>query len=128
VNEVDPLTCAECPGKIKVISVKEGIHQGRRPDLVGGGLIRSLGVWVEARKLKLKRRDRIKGDEWILGNSNFVMDILSEVNERANRRYELNTLGYDFDKLEQCVLDLYHIERAGLYSKSRQKVRAEAGR
>jgi putative transposase len=25
--------------------VKKGIYQGRRPERVGGGLIRSLGVW-----------------------------------------------------------------------------------
>ncbi|HBF42884.1 MAG TPA: transposase [Desulfobacteraceae bacterium] len=106
--------------------VKEGMRQGRRPDLVGGGLIRSLGGWVEARKLIFKGQDRIKGDERILGDSDFVMDVLSEANERVDRRYELKTLGYDIDRLEQRVLDIYQIERAELYSKSRQKIRAEA--
>ena len=106
--------------------VKEGMRQGRRPDLVGGGLIRSLGGWVEARKLIFKGQDRIKGDERILGDSDFVMDVLSEANERVDRRYELKTLGYNIDRLEQRVLDIYQIERAELYSKSRQKIRAEA--
>lgn len=106
--------------------LKEGMNQGRRPELVGGGLIRSLGGWAEAKKLRLKGRDRMKGDERILGDGDFVMNILSVANERMDRRYELKSLGYDLDKVEQRVLDLYQIERGDLYSKSRQKIRAEA--
>ena len=106
--------------------VKEGMDQGRRPELVGGGLIRSLGGWSEARKLRLKGQDRMKGDERILGDGDFVMDVLSEANERMDRRYELKSQGYTIEKLEQRVLGLYQIEREELYSKSRQKVRAEA--
>lgn len=106
--------------------VEEGMDQGRRPELVGGGLIRSLGGWAEAKKLRLKGRDRMKGDERILGDGDFVMNILSEANERMDRRYELKSLGYDLDRLEKRVLDLYQINRQDLYSKSRQKIRAEA--
>lgn len=106
--------------------VKEGVDQGRRPELVGGGLIRSLGGWSEARKLRLKGQDRMKGDERILGDGDFVMDVLSEANERMDRRYELKSRGYTVEKLEQRVLDLYQIDKEELYSRSRQKVRAEA--
>ncbi len=106
--------------------IKEGISQGRRPELVGGGLIRSLGGWSEIKNLRLKGQDRIKGDERILGDSEFVMDILSEADERMDRRYELKSLGYTIEKLEQRVLDLYELEKEALYSKSRQKVLAEA--
>ena len=106
--------------------LKEGINQGRRPELVGGGLIRSLGGWSEAKKLKLKGQDRIKGDERILGNGDFVMAVLSEANERMDRRYELKSRGVTVESLEQRVLKLYQIGKEELYSKSRQKVRAEA--
>jgi hypothetical protein len=106
--------------------VKAGIEQGRRPELIGGGLIRSLGGWAEAKKLRLKGQDRVKGDERILGDGDFVMNILSEANERMDRRYELKGIGYDIDKLEQRVLEIYQIERRDLYSKSRLKIRAEA--
>ncbi|OEU60051.1 MAG: hypothetical protein BBJ57_08035 [Desulfobacterales bacterium PC51MH44] len=34
--------------------VKKGIDQGRRPDLVGGGLIRSLGGWSAVKALALR--------------------------------------------------------------------------
>jgi len=106
--------------------MKEGMDQGRRPELVGGGLIRSLGGWSEARKLRLKGQDRIKGDERILGDGEFVMKILSEADEHMDRRYELKSRGYTIERLEQRVLNLYRIKKEDLYSKSRQKVRAEA--
>jgi len=106
--------------------VKEGVNQGRRPELVGGGLIRSLGGWAEARKRRLKGQDRMKGDERILGDGDFVMNLLNEANEKMDRRYELKSLGFDLDKVEQRVLEIYQIEREALYSKGRQKIRADA--
>ncbi|MEA3417327.1 MAG: hypothetical protein U9R02_14505, partial [Thermodesulfobacteriota bacterium] len=42
-------------------------NQGKRPELTGGGLVRSLGGWSMIKKLRLKGQDRIKGDERILG-------------------------------------------------------------
>jgi len=106
--------------------VKDGLEQGRRPELVGGGLIRSLGGWAKVRKVRLKGQDRMKGDERILGDGDFVMNILSEADERLDRRYELKSLGYDLDKVEQRVLEIYQIEREDLYSKGRERIRAEA--
>ena len=64
--------------------VKEAMDQGRRPELVGGGLIRSLGGWAEAKKLRLKGQDRVKGDERILGDGDFVISVLSEADERLD--------------------------------------------
>jgi putative transposase len=54
--------------------IKEGI--GTNPDLMGGGLKRSLG-WSEVLAVR-KRKETVKGDERILGNSNFVLQVLSE--------------------------------------------------
>ena len=76
--------------------------------------------------MRLKGQDRIKGDERILGDGNFVMNILTEADERMDRRHEMKNLGYDLDRLEQRVLEIYQIERQDLYSKSRQRIRAEA--
>jgi putative transposase len=106
--------------------VREGLAKGRRPELVGGGLIRSLGGWSKVKKLRRTGQDRMKGDERILGDNDFVMDVLSEANERMDRRYELKSRGYGIEKLEERVLEIYRIDRDELYSKSRQKVRADA--
>ena len=106
--------------------VKAGIDQGRRPELVGGGLIRSLGGWAEVKKIRQKDYGRLKGDERILGDSDFVMRVLSEANEKYDRQYELKTLGYDLKKLEKMVSEIYQIDGDELYLRGRQKIRAEA--
>ncbi|MBW1678525.1 MAG: hypothetical protein JRJ08_00005, partial [Deltaproteobacteria bacterium] len=61
--------------------VKEGIKQGRRPDLVGGGLIRSLGGWSEVVSLR-RKGIKVVSDERILGSSEFIEGIISEAEER----------------------------------------------
>ena len=54
------------------------------------------------------------------------MDVLSEANERMDRRYDLRSQGYTIQKLEERVLEIYRIDREELYSKGRQKVRADS--
>ncbi|MCP4876758.1 MAG: transposase, partial [Gammaproteobacteria bacterium] len=55
--------------------VEEGIGMGRRPELTGGGLIRSAGGWM-ALKSRKEGGGRTKGDERILGESEFVESVL----------------------------------------------------
>jgi len=68
--------------------VREGIEKGRRPELVGGGLIRSLGGWSEVLSLK-RRGERVASDERILGTGDFIEQVLSEAEEKAKQ-----TLGW----------------------------------
>ena len=97
--------------------VETGIEQGRRPKLVGGGLIRGLGGWVEARKSRQRGQDRIKGDQRILGESDFVLEVLSQADEKFDRYYELKSLGYDLKSVEQRVCEIYEIDPQEIYSK-----------
>ena len=106
--------------------VERGIEQGRRPELIGGGLIRSLSGWAEVKKMRLHGQDRLKGDERILGEGDFVMEVLAQADEKYSRQYELKRLGYDFNRLEQRVVQIYGIDKEELYLKGRQKTRAEA--
>ncbi|MCF6291409.1 MAG: transposase [Desulfobacterales bacterium] len=57
--------------------VADGVEQGRRPDLVGGGLVRSLGGWSEVKAL---RRLGLKepSDDRILGRGEFVTRMVEE--------------------------------------------------
>lgn len=57
--------------------VKMGIDQGRRPDLVGGGLIRSQGGWSAVKALR-RLGVREKSDERILGSSEFVAQLIQQ--------------------------------------------------
>jgi len=111
---------------VYLLYVTEGISQGRRPELVGGGLIRSLGGWKEVKKLGLNKQDRIKGDERILGDSVFVREILAQADEKYDRRYRLKSLGYDISKVERKVIELFDIQKEHLYSGSRKKPLSEA--
>jgi hypothetical protein len=47
--------------------VAKGVSQGRRSDLVGGGLVRSVGGWSILKALRGSGL-RIKGDERMLGS------------------------------------------------------------
>lgn len=106
--------------------IEEARDQGRRPELVSGGLIRSLGGWAEVKKRRLRGRDRVKGDQRILGETDFVMEILAETDEKYNRYYELKSLGYDLKTVERKVSEIYRIGPEDIYSKGRQKMRVEA--
>jgi len=106
--------------------MKGGIDQGRRPELIGGGLIRSLGGWAEVKRNRLNRGDRIKSDERILGDSDFVMQVLSEADEAFDRGYKLKSMGYNIHSVEQKVLELFNVKKAELYSGSRKKPISEA--
>jgi len=102
--------------------VKGGLTQGRRPDLTGGGLVRSHGGWAEIRKSS----ERLKGDVRVLGDSRFVLDVLSRAHEKLNHRYSLTAMGVDFSFVEQRVLELCGLSKEDLYSRGRQKPFAAA--
>ena len=59
--------------------VRSGVEQGRREEPTGGGLIRSLGGWSEVKRQRRKKMGRLKGDERILGDSEFVQHTLKQV-------------------------------------------------
>ncbi|MBT8340950.1 MAG: hypothetical protein HKP58_08035 [Desulfatitalea sp.] len=79
-------------------NIEKGIGDGRRPDLIGGGLVRSAGGWSVV-KAKRKGLDRIKGDERILGDEAFVESVLKEAQEGLERKSRLHAGGYGFEWL-----------------------------
>jgi putative transposase len=106
--------------------VEQGIVLGRRPELVGGGLIRSLGGWKEARKIRLKGQDRIKGDQRILGEGDFVSGVLSESRESFNRKYALRSRGVDFNFILDRASSLFGLEKDYILGRGRQADRVRA--
>jgi hypothetical protein len=61
--------------------VHEGIFKGRRPELVGGGLVRSLGGWAEVQAVRRLRRP-VLADPRILGSGPFVEQVIQRGDER----------------------------------------------
>jgi len=97
--------------------VKNGIEQGKRPELQGGGLVRSAGG-NKVGLLGRKNEDREKGDARILGSGDFVSDVLHQADEVEGRKQ-----GYKVD-LEELVKRVSHdtdIELQDLLSSKRER-------
>jgi REP-associated tyrosine transposase len=107
--------------------VKKGIGQGRRPQLVGGGLIRSAGGWSEVKALR-RAKAHMKSDERILGDGEFTQFVLDEARERLEERYRLKAQGYDLDKVTLRVSSELGIdpEQVWRYGKNRLTVKARS--
>ncbi len=100
--------------------VQEGISQGRRPDLVGGGLIRSLGGWSQV--LSLRRRGiKIASDERILGRVEFIRRILSEAEEREKETLRLSQKKPDLTTVARRVIEAEGIGESELRSGMRKR-------
>ncbi len=92
--------------------VADGIPMGRRPDLVGGGLIRSAGGWSQV--LSLRRHElRMASDERILGSGEFIEEVMSQAEKRLEetlrlkaRKVELGTLASRVSRSEGTDWDL----------------------
>jgi len=69
--------------------VIKGIKQGHRPELVGGGLIRSLGGWSAVKAMR-RTGDRELSDDRILGSGEFVERIIREAESKI--QYQLPDL------------------------------------
>jgi len=71
--------------------VEEGVEQGRRPELVGGGLIRSMGGWSQVLSMR-RHNERVLTDERILGSGDFVDRIIREADHRAKYQFVGNKI------------------------------------
>jgi len=107
--------------------VAKGVAQGRRPDLVGGGLLRSVGGWAELKEF----RDigvRIKGDERLLGSSDFVQRVLKQAEEQLEEKYRLQVSVISLPALIDKVAHCYKIDPENLKSASKGRPVTEARR
>jgi len=64
--------------------VQKGVALGRRPELVDGGLVRNLWGWLEVLALR-KRGDKRRSDQRILGDSEFVQDVMSGLDDLVKK-------------------------------------------
>jgi len=83
-------------GKTKNAAIKkyrayvgDGIEKGKRDDLVGGGLIRTLGGWSQVLSHR-KNDEKIVTDQRILGQGDFVERILRETDKRIKSQLSIN--------------------------------------
>jgi putative transposase len=97
--------------------VEENIDQGRRPELVGGGVVRSYGGWNAVLSLR-KTEEAIIGDRRILGANDFVERILSESERPMGRKWSPTERSRKIEHVlsEECRkgrVDLEELRRGG---------------
>ena len=107
--------------------VEKAVEQGRRSELTGGGLVRSSGGWGVLKSMQ-RMRVHLKGDERILGDSDFVESVLRTANENLERKYRLKAAGYDFDRIVDRVADIFQLKPAEILSATKQRHRVKARR
>ena len=105
--------------------IREGIEQGRRSDLIGGGLLRSQGGWAAVKVLR-ESGGYQKGDERILGNGDFVEKVLSQAEEQFEEKYRLQAAGYNLDKLIERVGEILKISPEDIMERGKEKWKVEA--
>ena len=101
------------------------VDMGRRHDLTGGGLLRSHGGWSG---LKANRcaGDCQKGDERILGDGDFVKEVLAQAQERMESQYRLAAEGYDFEALLRRVAQITGLTTQQILDTQRNRGRTNA--
>ena len=103
--------------------IEKGISQGRRPDLTGGGLLRSVGGWAA---LKEKKKDdlRVISDERILGSSDFVASVLKSAQEDYKKRTAAKAM--DLDSLVTSVAHRLGADEVIVKSAVKERAAAQA--
>lgn len=105
--------------------VSEGVRQGRRPELVGGGLLRSVGGWKEVKAMRASG-ERVQGDERILGGSVFVDRVLKESEEEWEKGALFRKRGLDMRGLVEKVACHFGVDAESLKSASKVSPVAKA--
>jgi DNA-binding MarR family transcriptional regulator len=112
--------------------VEEGISQGKRPDLVGGGLIRSFGGWSAVLSMRRAGEETIT-DQRILGTNDFVERVLKESQRQYRTLLSLTQLKNEVLKVidRKCgqegvsVTELQMGSRRGQLSRIRSEIATE---
>jgi putative transposase len=94
--------------------------RGRKPHLVGGGLVRSLGGWSEVLALR-HRRERTASDQRILGGDDFVRAILAQTDERLRQSLRLSQRIPPMETICRHICETYDVSAGELCSGSRRR-------
>lgn len=103
--------------------VQAGVEEGRRKDLTGGGLVRSNRGWRP-----IQDSGHRKGDERIMGSTDFVLKVVNAAGETWERSHGLTIKGTDFAAIKDHVARLFSLgpEEILLPGKYRTRVAARS--
>ncbi|MFH2046500.1 MAG: transposase [Pseudomonadota bacterium] len=103
----------------------KGVDQGKRTDLTGGGLIRSMGGWAAVKALRAAKVFE-KGDERILGDGEFVESVLKAANEQMENKYALLVRGFNLNGVASRVAEVLAVEPDKVWAAGRQRETVQA--
>jgi len=108
--------------------MEEGKGQGRRPELVGGGLIRSLGSWPQVLPLG-SSREKMEHDCRILGSGDFVAEIIREAEKKVRRYVRVSEMKTSIEDAIKEICDKEGVGeqelRLGVRTRKYSRVRAK---
>ena len=107
--------------------VRDGVARGRRPDLVGGGLVRSAGGWAQVVALR-RRGEKSVADARVLGGGAFAERLVSEADERVRQTIRLRRQAPDLEALALSVIRQTGISPTELRSGSKTRRISDARR
>ena len=100
--------------------IHDGKDRGKREELTGGGLRRSVGgKWSGVFELR-SAKDYWRGDERVLGDGDFVDQVIKNSEEEMERREKLRREGWNLDKLVSKVCRQMSVEPEELAKKGRK--------
>lgn len=105
--------------------VREGISYGRRPELVGGGLIRSLGGWSQVLSLRRKGMKEASAER-VLGGDEFIRRLMLEAEEREKETLRLSRGVPDLPTLAKRIMTGEGVAELELRSGLRKKRSGES--
>ena len=105
--------------------VEDGISQGKRNELTGGGLIRSIGGWKVLNDLR-SMNIKLHSDERILGDSDFVGSVLKDAEEALDRKHQYKKEGFGFDEALHLAANIYRLEVWEIVAAGKQPLRVKA--
>jgi len=105
--------------------LEEGNSLGRCPELVGGGLLRSVGGWSEVVSMR-RRGVGMASDERILGSGGFVERVIEEAEARERETLRLRRKVPDLRALLKEVAEREGMEEEELIAARRTRVGVKA--
>jgi chromosomal replication initiation ATPase DnaA len=100
--------------------VLKAIDEGRRPELVGGGLIRSMGGWSAVKAMR-RLGDRELIDDRILGRDEFVERIIKETEAKIKYQLPVKKDGQKLDEHISQVCESNNVSIQELKTGSRRR-------
>ena len=107
--------------------IKDGIAAGSRPELVGGGLIRSMGGWSEVLASRSKK-EKQAFDSRVLGDSEFVQEIKTDLDDLIKKNMRVSGQRISINELCNRVCRREGVSLGELTSGSRRSKLIEARR